>query len=92
MDLSHRRRESSGNEMPPHGKTCGDDKPVWCNGWECFNRNVAPVDTIDLARSGGNQLVRLQQLTKVHFLARLKPTYNSESEGFGLGFWRPLDT
>ena len=80
-----------------HNFSCGDGKPVWVNEWEYFQSltpgrrfNLTAGDTINLAATVVNWFV-FSDSPKFSFLHALKPSYNVEAEGFGLGFWRPND-
>jgi len=84
----HRGGKSSDSEMT--NRSCGDGKPVWNNEWEFFRFNLGARDTIDMAQNVMNWFVFSESPTWT-WLHALKPSYNSESVGFGLGFWRPYD-
>lgn len=71
-------------------RSCGDGKSVWVNEWEYFRDSLGPADTVNLAAYVINTFV-FWDAPKFTWLHALKPTYNAESLGFGLGFWRPPD-
>ena len=70
--------------------SCGDGKSVWVNEWEYFHFNLGATDTVNIAASIINWFV-FSDAPKFTWLHALKPTYNVEAVGFGLGFWRPYD-
>jgi len=70
--------------------TCGDGKPVFSNEYEYFTPDVTPYYTVNIAQNLMNWLTFSESPTWT-WLHALKPTYNTESQGFGLGFWRPSD-
>ena len=63
---------------------------VWTNEYEYFKTSLVPGDTANLAAYVINTFV-FWNAPKFTWLHALKPTYNSEAPGFGLGFWRPYD-
>eukprot|EP00040_Diaphanoeca_grandis_P011350 m.58133 g.58133 ORF g.58133 m.58133 type:complete len:602 (+) comp22501_c0_seq1:426-2231(+) len=71
-------------------QSCDDGKSVWVNEWEYFKDTVTATDTINLAQDVMNWFV-FSDSPKWTWLHALKPTYNSEASGFGLGYWRPYD-
>ena len=91
----HTGGQSAKSAMVNH--SCSDGKPVWVNEWEYFSSltpgrgfNLSATDTINLAAVVLNWFV-FSDAPKFSFLHALKPSYNVEAEGFGLGFWRPFD-
>lgn len=84
----HRGGQDSASEMT--NRSCGDGKPVWNNEWEFFHFNLGAHNTIDMAQNLMNWFV-FSESPMWTWLHALKPSYNSESVGFGLGFWRPYD-
>eukprot|EP01047_Picozoa_sp_COSAG01_P026857 COSAG01_NODE_1746_length_9334_cov_42.941419_5_plen_588_part_00 len=72
----------------------GRPLPAFNNEYEYFgyppSGGATPDHCINTAQSVMNWLV-FSESPKWTWLHALKPTYNAESQGFGLGFWRPPD-
>lgn len=68
-------------------------RPVFNNEFEYFNHTLFPQPEdrlLNTAQSITNWMT-FQNSPTWFWLHALKPTYNSESERFGLGLWRPYD-
>eukprot|EP00035_Acanthoeca_spectabilis_P000807 m.75729 g.75729 ORF g.75729 m.75729 type:complete len:537 (+) comp10441_c0_seq1:1-1611(+) len=92
----HTGGAEASSAMRNYSAGCGG-ATTWVNEWEYFGSltpkqgfNLTADDTINLAATVLNWFV-FSNAPKFTFLHALKPTYNVEAEGFGLGFWRPPD-
>ncbi|MBU3005566.1 Calx-beta domain-containing protein [Paraglaciecola arctica] len=65
-------------------------KPVYNNEYEYLDGKTSIPRMINTAQSIMNWMTFVDSPTW-YWLHALKPSYNSESEGYGLGLWRPGD-
>jgi len=65
-------------------------RPVFNNEYEYLSGQATPARCINTAQSIMNWFV-FENSPTWFWLHALKPTYNAEASGYGLGYWRPLD-
>jgi O-glycosyl hydrolase len=76
------------NRLTFNSNTFG--RPVFNNEFEYLSGGTSVQRMVNTAQSIMNWLT-FENSPTWFWLHALKPTYNSESEGYGLGLWRPYD-
>lgn len=71
-------------------KSDAHGKPVYNNEYEYLDGKTSVFRMLNTAQSIMNWMTFVDSPTW-YWLHALKPSYNSESEGYGLGIWRPGD-
>ncbi|MET9397127.1 hypothetical protein [Kitasatospora sp. NPDC002965] len=85
----HRIGKDSTEQITRNFTTGADGRPVFNNEFEYLNNEFTPeFQCINTAQSIMNWMT-FQNSPTWFWLHALKPTTNSESLGYGLGFWRP---
>ncbi|SIT89757.1 Ig-like domain-containing protein [Microbacterium sp. RU33B] len=90
---SHHRNWGSSDELIDNRVAINsglEGKDVFNSEWEFLDDKTSETRMIETAQSIMNWMTFMDAPTW-YWLHALKPTYNKESEGYGLGLWRPSD-